>query len=84
MPETVESKGSGFPDYTIVTAERELSIRISEEGGYTYVGYAPVGSSEDEAKWMIFRVDDNGNVYYAEGNAKFNKKWSERTSYTYS
>lgn len=52
-----------------------------------YVGYAPIGTEEDEEGWRIIRVSKVGTVTkseYAQGSMGFESAWSKRTNYKYS
>lgn len=52
----------------------------------TYYGYAPMGTDESEAGWMIMRKTKTGNVTkceYAGGRMDYEFKWSDRTNYSY-
>ncbi len=69
--------------------EQGLPLPITEDvgGGVTYIGYSEkIGDREDEEKWMIIRITEAGGLTtpeYANGDSKFNKKWSERATLTY-
>lgn len=56
-----------------------------------YIGEAPPGSGTAEAKWRIRKLEyDNGNNFpptgelFASGSNDFDKKWTLRTTYSYS
>ena len=67
-----------------------LTMRIEyQNNNPIYIGYAVPGSSENEAKWQIRKLeyDDAGNlvsVKFAEGTVGFDKIWNNRASYNYS
>jgi len=53
----------------------------------TYLGYASPGTSGSADHWLIAKVDETGNgtqFDFADGNTKFDNKWSDRTSLSYS
>ena len=67
----------------------QLQQRIDYAGGTnpTYIGETRPGSSPQSLKWRIYRLTYTGvNVVrtsWANGNARFNKRWSSRASYAY-
>ena len=68
----------------------EFIILIDEtsQPGVTYIGRARVAAEVDRARgiWQIQKIDETGAVYeitFAEGNIKFDKKWSERLTLNY-
>lgn len=73
----------------VVTSEDEVpyDTLVDEDGSYTYVGKAPVGSSEASASWRIFRLDETASpdteIRYADGVSTFTKIWNNRATYTY-
>lgn len=55
--------------------------------GVKYVGWAPIGTEEDEEGWRIMRETKTGTVTkreYAQGTMGFTSAWSERLNYRYS
>jgi len=51
------------------------------------IGEANPGTADSAAGWFIYkRYVDSGveKIRFANGDRKFNKVWSDRTSYTYS
>jgi len=60
--------------------------KIVESGGYTYICKAPVGISESQAKWQIYRIDSTGNKMYADANPNYDNVATDPTilSYSYS
>ena len=67
----------------------QLQERIDYTGGSNpvYVGETRPGSSLQSLKWRIKKLTYSGNNLirssWANGNAQFNKRWDNRTSYTY-
>ena len=59
-------------------------IKVVESGGYRYFCFAAPGTAEAAAGWRIFRLDDIGNLLYADGNANFDNVASSPESLTYS
>lgn len=63
------------------------STRIDDApAGITYVGFAPVGSSESDPVWQIKKITESGTVTkveFAEGETTFDKIWNNRASLTY-
>lgn len=56
-------------------------------GGTTYIGYAPLGVAEDAIGWRIVKKVLTSGVttaMYPEGSMRFDFKWSDRATYTYS
>lgn len=73
----------------VVTSEDEVpyDTLVDEDGSYTYVGKAAVGSPEASAAWRIFRLDETSSpdteIRYADGVSTFTKIWNNRATYTY-
>jgi hypothetical protein len=73
----------------VITSEDEVpyDTLLDEDGSYTYVGKAAVGSSEASAVWRIFRLDESSSpdseLRYADGVSTFTKIWNNRATYTY-
>ena len=67
----------------------QLQERIDNAGGTSpvYLGEARPGSSLQSLKWRIKKLTYTGNdvirVSWANGNARFNKRWDNRALYTY-
>jgi len=72
---------------TITSTDRKQRVQYS---GFKaiYIGEAQPGTAETEAKWRIRKQTYSGNkvikIDWAGGTNEFNKKWSERTTYSYS
>lgn len=67
----------------------QYSERLSYSGGLAqYVGRALPGTTTGEAKWQIHKLVYSGNYItqkvWAGGNDRFNKIWTNRTTYSYS
>lgn len=58
-------------------------IRVSSGGGYTYYGYAKVGTKSSEAGWIIMRMDSSGNCEWAQAKDNFSLIYSSSGTYTY-
>ena len=67
----------------------QLQQRVDYEGGSNpiYVGEARPGSSLMSSKWRIKKLAYTGNnvirTSWANGTARFNKRWDNRALYTY-
>jgi hypothetical protein len=64
------------------------STRLDETStaNVTYVGKAPVGTSESDAAWKIFKIDETGAVMkitYADSNSNYDNIWANRVGLTY-
>ena len=63
-------------------------IKITEANSYTYVAYAPPGTAESAAAWMVKRIDETvagtTKILYADGNANFDNVATDLTALTYS
>jgi len=59
---------------------------IDAVGFVYYIGEAEFGSSEEDAVWRIYKADLRTVAVkdWANGNAEFVNKWSERLILTYS
>ena len=64
---------------------QNLQIKSVDSGGYKYFCFAAPGTTEATAKWQCFRLDDNANLLYADGNASYDNVATDPTalSYTY-
>lgn len=62
-----------------------VTLRFDAGATYTYIGYAPPGSSENAAVWQIKRMDNTTfNTLYAGGTDTFTKVWADRAGLSYS
>lgn len=54
----------------------------------TYIGTAPVGSSESAQVWRIKKVvtdvDGRVSILFVDGNTDVDSAWADRATYTYS
>ena len=53
----------------------------------TYIGTAKAGTATSDAKWQIRRITVTGNVSlfaFADSNDRYDNKWSDRTTLSYS
>ena len=90
-----ENKRLGeFGNHTIVKVRNIFSVPVSEErvendssGKAIYQGWAVVGSSEDEAVWLISKLNWDGNYFigrtWANGEDTFDKIWDSKDTYSY-
>ena len=66
-----------------------LPLPLEEtSGSVKYIGYTErLGVGETEERWLIIRITTTGGLTkpeYANGEAKFNSKWSDRATLKYS
>ena len=64
-----------------------LTLIDSVDADTTYVGEAKLGAATSDAVWQILKITKSGTVtsiLSANGNLRFNNKWTERTSRSYS
>lgn len=78
-----------MPVEYLAEANYTVAIAYDSSNNAEYVGEARVGSSQSAALWRIRKItyDASNNaikVEWASGNSSFDKKYSDRTSYTYS
>lgn len=82
----------GFPEKLTVKGinpEKEnIVIDDVSTANITYVGKAPIGSSQSSAGWQIMKMDESGTpttlaITWADGNANYDNVWDNRTSLTY-
>lgn len=64
--------------------DRPLTRLVSQTAYPKYIGEAAPGSLTGEAAWRIKYVQSSGKVTWADGSGEFNKKWDNRTGYSYS
>ena len=73
----------GFPQ-----AKPPLVLNLDEPGGgVTYIGEVPVGTGDDQPKWRIRQMTDDGTlltIKWASGDKEFQHIWDDRASLTYS
>ena len=73
-----DGQGSG-----VISADK-LQIKSVSSGGYNYFCFARPGTAEATAKWQCFRLDDNANLMYADGNSSFDNAATSPETLTYS
>lgn len=69
----------------------DLAVRCENDPTHhqpIYVGEAQPGTEENTESWRIKKITYDSSdavidVKWAEGSKDFNKKWSERATYTY-
>ena len=66
---------------------KDYTKRIDEvDADNAYIGAASPCASENDSVWQIKKVvvlETAISIKYASGNNLFDKKWSDRTTYTY-
>lgn len=67
----------------------EERVENTAGGDVVYQGWAVIGSAEDEAVWLICKLNYDGNGFFservwAEGEDTFTKQWDQRATYSYS
>lgn len=79
-----------------VTQAENLPLLTKKMENYSsgqpkYIGEAYPGTATSEAKWRIRQMEYANGItqpptgeVWANGNSKFDKKWDERDSYSYS
>lgn len=71
----------------IVTQDPGFITYIDASGDTTYIGTAASGTSTTTAEWSVKKIVVSGTVTsitYAGGSDEDDKKWSLRTTYSYS
>jgi len=75
-------------EQVIYTHDLQMAIRIDEvSADLMYQGNAEVGSLDNEAKWVIRRVEKVGTVTrieWADGNSNPDNIWNNRAGLIYS
>lgn len=64
--------------------EQALATKITQSGGYTYVGEAAPGTAQATAAWRCSRIDSTGTTTWANGEDKFVNAATDLTALTYS
>lgn len=94
--EKENKKLSTFGGHTVVNTVSILSVSLCEErventaaGVVVYQGWAPIGSAESEAVWLISKLTYDVNGYFdnrswADAEDTFDKVWDSRATYNYS
>lgn len=75
--------------WTVVTSAPTYAKRYdSVDSTTSYLGNAAVGSSESSSVWqvqkLVFGVDGDVTITWADGDALFNNSWTNRASLSYS
>lgn len=75
----------GFDGQNIQRPNGEnLQMRVVESGGYTYFCFAAPGTALASELWQVFRMDDTGNLLYADGDANYDNAATDPTTLSYS
>ena len=61
-----------------------LAYRIQSSGTDTYIAQAAPGTAAATAKWQAYKVDEDGNLTFADGDASYDNVASDLTALTYS
>lgn len=61
-----------------------LATKIQTSGTDTFIGIAAPGTAQGTAKWQAQKIDTNGNITWADGDANFDNVATDLTSLTYS
>lgn len=66
--------------------EADETQLIDITGNDIYIGFALPGSSQSDTVWKIKKINTVNpiTIYWADSSTLYNKKWSDRTTYTYS
>ena len=81
------NNGDDFPIVKTLSEAQVPPIIDQVSANEQYFGYAPLGTKEDSPSWKILKVTTLGTVTtpgYPDGNNRYEYKWSERLTYTYS
>jgi hypothetical protein len=65
-------------------ANQNFTQKITTSGTDTFVAIAIPGTLQSEAKWQAQKVDTDGNITWADGNAEFDNIATDLTALTYS
>lgn len=79
----VEGLGYDGSDFLQRLDADNLSIKITKSGSDTYIAEAAPGTDYATAKWKAYKVDTNGNLTYADGNASYDNEATDLTILTY-
>lgn len=82
-------RSGGVSDGTPFKSVQEIpnGMIIEEIGSYMYIGEAKPGTLTSASSWRIRRIETTGGlreIYFANGQDKFNQVWDDRASLTYS
>ena len=61
-----------------------LQTKVTNSGGFTYVGRSLPGTLESAEKWQAYRIDADGGVMLADGNDRFDNVATDLTALSYS
>ncbi len=84
-----------FGNDVLLKVRSILNVNMAEERvenssfKVIFQAWAPIGSSDDEAIWLISKlIYDSGGIFserkWANGEDTFNKIWDDRATYNYS
>ena len=60
------------------------TVKITEDGSDTYIGFANPGTAEATAKWAAIKIDSTTLITWADGDDDFNNVASDLTALSYS
>jgi hypothetical protein len=87
MTPSTDKKNTASVSVTTQAERNPDPIIDQASASVRYVGYAPLGTPQTSANWMIKRVTTTGTVTiteYANGEMTFRTAWSARATAQYS
>lgn len=67
-----------------LVSDGALAVKITQSGGYTYIGEAVPGTAQATAAWRCQRIDSTGTTIWADGNGNFDNVATDLTALSYS
>ncbi len=61
-----------------------LAVKITQSGGFTYIGESLPGTAEATASWRAQRISSSGTTVWADGDSDFNNVATDLTGLSYS
>lgn len=80
---TIQDELDKFPRVSTLSESQPAPIVDEVSASLSYIGYAPLGASQGDAKWKILRITKTGNVTiteYADGDMLYDNIWTSRAS----
>lgn len=86
-PIKFDHEGTDANGREIVLSRPEIPTRVDEASDTLfYLGFAELGTEENEPLWKIRRIQQVGSVWeqrYVNGDENYRYRWSDRATYPY-
>lgn len=86
-PIKFDTEGTDANGREVVLSRPEIPTRVDEVSDTLfYLGFAELGTDEDEPLWKIRRIQQVGSIWeqkYVNGEEYYRYRWADRASYVY-